>query len=59
MVPIVWSPDDFMITLSGDPGYDLCHICAQNGFIGYPASKKIVLPMNREELLKEAETEPF
>ena len=54
LVPIVWSPADFMITVSGDPGRDNCFICAQNGFIGYPASKKIELPANWEELLKEA-----
>ncbi|MFC1870117.1 UGSC family (seleno)protein [Chloroflexota bacterium] len=44
LVPIVWSPDDFMITVSGDPGRDNCFICGQNGFIGYPVSKKIKLP---------------
>jgi len=54
LVPIVWTPDDFMITVSGDPGKDNCFICAQNGFIGYPVSKKIELPANWEELLKEA-----
>ncbi|MFC1963454.1 hypothetical protein ACFLVL_02405 [Chloroflexota bacterium] len=54
MVPLVCSPDDFIITVSGDPGRDNCFICAQNGFIGYPVSKKINLPTNWEELLKEA-----
>ncbi|MFC1929042.1 hypothetical protein ACFLXK_05540, partial [Chloroflexota bacterium] len=53
LVPIVWSPDDFMITVSGDPGRDNCFICAQNGFIGYPVSKKIELPSNWAQLLKE------
>ena len=53
LVPIVSSPDDFMITVSGDPGRDNCFICAQNGFIGYPVSKKIALPANWEQLLKE------
>jgi len=53
-VPIVCSPDDFIITVSGDPGRDNCFVCAQNGFIGYPVSKKIELPANWEELLKEA-----
>ncbi|MFC1928694.1 UGSC family (seleno)protein [Chloroflexota bacterium] len=46
LVSIVWSPDDFMITVSGDPGRDNCFICAQNGLIGYPVSKKIELPKN-------------
>ncbi|MDP2954472.1 MAG: hypothetical protein Q8O76_14305, partial [Chloroflexota bacterium] len=54
LVPIVWSPDDFMITVSGDPTRDNCFICAQNGFIGYPVSKKIELPANWTELLREA-----
>ncbi|MFC1989986.1 UGSC family (seleno)protein, partial [Chloroflexota bacterium] len=56
LVPIVWSPDDFMITVSGDPGRDNCFICGQNGFIGYPVSKKIELPANWKELLKESKT---
>ncbi len=56
LVPIVWSPDDFMITVSGDPGRDNCFICGQNGFIGYPVSKKIELPTNWEQLLKQAKT---
>ncbi len=54
LVPIVWSPDDFMITVSGDPGRDNCFICGQNGFIGYPVSKQIELPAQWEELLKAA-----
>ncbi|MFC1928247.1 hypothetical protein ACFLXK_01415 [Chloroflexota bacterium] len=54
LVPIAWSPDDFMITVSGDPGKDNCFICAQNGWVGYPVSKKIELPMNWAQLLKEA-----
>ncbi len=52
LVPIVWSPGDFMITVSGDPDKDNCFLCAQNGFIGYPVSKKIELPVNWKELLK-------
>ncbi|MFC2048004.1 UGSC family (seleno)protein [Chloroflexota bacterium] len=44
LVPIVLSADDFMITVSGDLARDNCFICAQNGYIGYPVSKKIQLP---------------
>ena len=40
-VPLVLSPEDFLIIVSGDPGRDHCLICAQNGMIGYPVSKKI------------------
>jgi hypothetical protein len=56
LVPIVLSPNDLLITISGDPGRDNCFICAQNGYIGYPVSKKIELPANWGELLKEART---
>lgn len=52
LVPVVWYPDDFMITVSGDPSRDNCFICGQNGFIGYPVSKKIELPAQWQELLK-------
>lgn len=50
LVPIVWTPEDIMITVSGDPDRDNCFICAQNGFIGYPVSRKIELPDNWERL---------
>ncbi len=55
MVPIVWAPEDFMITVSGDPHRDNCFIVGQNGFIGYPVSKKITLPPRWKELLKESQ----
>lgn len=54
LIPIVASPDDFMITVSGDPARDNCLICAQNGYIGYPVSKEIGLPANWLELLRAA-----
>jgi len=47
-------PDDFMVIVSGDPDRDHVLICANNGYIGYPVSKKIDLPSNWEELLKAA-----
>ncbi len=56
LVPIVWSPDDFLITVSGDPGRDNCFICAQYGHQGYPVSKKIELPAKWKKLLKEAKS---
>ena len=56
LIPIVFSPDDFMITVSGDPGRDNCFICGQNGFIGYPVSKEIVLPANWRRLLEKAKS---
>jgi hypothetical protein len=54
LVPIVSSTDDFLITVSGDPSKDNAYICGQNGFIGYPVSKRINLPANWTELLKKA-----
>jgi len=52
LLPIVQRPEDFMITVSGDPDRDNAFICAQNGFIGYPVSKKISLPARWCDLLK-------
>ncbi|MFH1650861.1 MAG: UGSC family (seleno)protein [Chloroflexota bacterium] len=54
MLPIVEKAEDFMITVSGDPDRDNAFLCGQNGFIGYPVSKKIALPKNWAALLKEA-----
>ncbi|MBI4334663.1 MAG: hypothetical protein HY673_25700, partial [Chloroflexi bacterium] len=54
LVPVVWSPDHIMITVSGDPGRDNCLICSQNGKIGYPTSRQIRLPANWAQLLREA-----
>jgi len=50
LLPIVQRPEDFMITVSGDPDRDNAFICGQNGFIGYPVSKKIQLPAKWAEL---------
>ena len=52
LIQMVSSPDDFLIVVSGDQDRDHVLICAENGFIGYPVSKKIELPSNWEELLK-------
>lgn len=56
LVPIVISPDDFLITVSGDPGRDNCFICAQNAHIGHPVTKKIQLPTDWRDLLRKAKT---
>ena len=53
LVPIVYSPDDFAITLSGDPDRNRNLICLQNGIVGHPVTKKINLPMNWNELMTE------
>jgi hypothetical protein len=56
LLPIVWSPEDFLITVSGDPGVQNCFVCSQNGFIGYPVSKAIRLPAEWKKLMKEAKS---
>lgn len=40
-VQMVFGPDAFQLLISGDPGRDHVLICAQNGFMGYPVSRKI------------------
>jgi hypothetical protein len=47
-------PEDYMIVVSGDPSRDHVMICSQNGYIGYPVSKKIELPTAWETLPKKA-----
>jgi hypothetical protein len=53
MVPIVLSPDDFMVAVSGDPGRDNGYAFSDNGFIGAPAARKIELPAEWDRLLEE------
>jgi hypothetical protein len=53
MVPIVVSPDDFMVTVCGDPSRDNAYAFSHNGFIGYPTAKQIRLPKDWEKLLSE------
>ncbi len=52
-IQMVSCPDDFLVVVSGDPDRDHVLICANNGYIGYPVSKKITLPSNWEALLKQ------
>jgi hypothetical protein len=51
MVPIVCSPDDFVITVSGDPWRTNAYLFISNGCLGYTTSKRIELPTNWYELL--------
>jgi hypothetical protein len=53
LVPIVLSPDDFMVAVSGDPGRDNGYAFSDNGFIGAPTSRKIDLPKNWNHLVAE------
>jgi hypothetical protein len=52
MVPIVCSPDDFVVTVSGDPYRTNAFIFISNGCLGYTTSKRIELPDNWSEKLK-------
>ena len=53
MVPIVLTPDDFMVTVCGDPSRDNGYAFSHNGFIGYPTAKRIELPKDWDQLLAE------
>jgi hypothetical protein len=46
LVPIVFEPDDFMVLVSGDPLRTNAYTFAQNGYLGFPTAKKIVLPQD-------------
>ncbi len=46
LVPIVASPQDFVIAVSGDPLRTNCYFLSHNGFIGYPTAKQVKLPAN-------------
>jgi len=57
LLPLVYSPDDFLIVVSGDPARNNAMICDQNAIHGWTVSKKIELPPNWDELLKKAKAE--
>jgi hypothetical protein len=54
LVPIVCAPDDFMITVSGDPLRTNAYTFVHNGMLGFPTCKKIQLPAHWDKLLREA-----
>jgi hypothetical protein len=53
LVPIVCTPEDFQITVSGDPLRTNAYVFIHNGMLGFPTSKKIHLPTNWHTLLQE------
>jgi hypothetical protein len=55
-IQLVSCPEDFMVVVSGDPDRDHVMICSENGYIGYPVSKRISLPQNWEGLLAGAKS---
>ena len=54
MVPLVWEPDDYMITVTGDGARNSAYVFAHNGVLGYPVGKRIALPAKWPALLKAA-----
>jgi hypothetical protein len=42
-VPIVWSPDHFMLLVTGDPLRPSGYAFGQNGQFGFPVAKQIVV----------------
>lgn len=48
MVPIVTTPDLFMVAVTGDPGRTNAYAFAHNGRLGWPTGKRIALPANWE-----------
>ena len=50
-IQMIADPKDFQLIVSGDPARDHVIIGAQNGFMGWPTSKKIELPEKWDELL--------
>jgi hypothetical protein len=54
LVPVVGKPDDFMVAVSGDPWRTNAYVFAHNGMLGYTVGKKINLPANWDQLLREA-----
>lgn len=43
-VPLVWKPEDFLITVTGDLTRNSIYIFAHNGVLGFPTAKRIDLP---------------
>ena len=51
MVPIVFKPEDFMISVAGDLLRNNAYAFAHNGNLGFPVARKIQLPSNWKQLL--------
>lgn len=53
MLPLVHSPNDFLIVVSGDPTRNRAFVTLQGGNQGLATSKEIKLPANWDKLMKE------
>ncbi len=56
MVPLVWSPDQYMITVTGDPMRTNAYVFAHNGVLGFTVGKKIQRPKAWASLLAESKS---
>ena len=54
LVPITFTPEDFMIGVSGDPLRNHAITFAHNGLLGYPVAREIELPTDWEAKLRVA-----
>ncbi len=52
-VPIVLEPDDFMVLVSGDPLRTNAYAFAHNGYLAFPVAKKIKLPKDWAERVRD------
>ncbi len=43
MVPLVWKPEDYLITVTGDLTRNSIYIFAHNGVLGFPVAKRIAM----------------
>ncbi len=56
LVPLVNSPDNYMIAVTGDPLRTNAYVFAHNGVLGYTVAKGIELPKRWDALMKETES---
>jgi hypothetical protein len=44
LVPLVWKPEDYLVTVTGDLTRNSIYIFAHNGVLGFPVAKRIQTP---------------
>jgi hypothetical protein len=52
LVPLVWKPEDFLVTVTGDLSRNSIYIFAHNGVLGFPTAKRIRLSRDWEKKIK-------
>ena len=57
LVPVVAKPEDIMLAVSGDPLRTNAYVFAHNGILGYPTTRRIVLPDSWPRITREARDE--